>query len=53
METIEVEVETNREGREGIELAWDCWGHERDVRDLPCDDLDHVEDVVVGESTNR
>ena len=48
METMEVEAETNSEGREDVELVSDDWGHERDIRD-------HVEDVedvvVVGEST--
>ena len=45
METMEVEVETNSEGR-------DDWGHERDVRDHTGDGWDHVDDVVeVGEST--
>ena len=52
METMEVEVETNNEGREDVELVWDDWGHERDVRDHNGDGWDHVEDVVVvGEST--
>ena len=47
METMEVEVETNSEGREDVELVWDDWGHERDVRDHTGDGWDHVEDVVV------
>ena len=52
METMEVEAETNSEGREDVELVSDDWGHERDVRDHTGDGWDHVEDVVVvGEST--
>ena len=52
METMEVEVETNSEGREDVELVWDDWGHESDVRDHTGDGWDHVEDVVVvGKST--
>ena len=43
---------SNSEGREDVELVWDDWGHERDVRDHTGDGWDHVEDVVVvGEST--
>ena len=52
METMKVEVESNSEGREDVELIWDDWGHERDARDNTGDGWDHVEDVVVvGEST--
>ena len=54
METMEVEVETNIEVREDVELVWDDWGHDRDVRDHTGDGWDHVEDVVVvGESRRR
>ena len=34
MEAMEVEVETNSEGREDVELVWDDWGHLRDVIDI-------------------
>ena len=45
---------SNSEGREDVELVWDDWGHERDVRDHTGDGWDHVEDVVVvRESTKR
>ena len=54
METMKVEVESNSEGREDVELIWDDWGHERDARDHTGDGWDHVEDVVVvRESTKR
>ena len=33
METMKVEVETNSEGREDVELEGDDWGHKRDGRD--------------------
>ena len=45
---------SNSEGREDVELVWDDWGHDRDVRDHTGDGWDHVEDVVVvGESRRR